>query len=354
MSGRYELRITADACPQPPASREAVANVHVISIDGAWGAPGLNLSHWPGNRTPEALRHPLSTGSVLAFAKLPEAERARLVGDARIVVNNHYDTDGMLALFAFLRPEVALRHERALLAGAAAGDFFEAPNDDAVALDAVIGAFADTERSPLAARFAGLGAYPRFELAAHAVLERLPEWLERGLARERELWQPAIEGLARGRAELSRATRDELVHLDWTVWTSTDALGPFDPGRHALFGSTGADRVLTLGPRRDGTLARFLIGTRSWFDGTRETRLPRPDLAELAQRLNELERTSAADSGAWRCHETSSPSPELWFGNEGLGLFEEHNRELAPSSLAPAAIRREVGNALRRALALPQ
>lgn len=349
MSGPYELRITPSACPPPPAPPESV-----VSIDGAWDVPGLNLSHWPGNRTPEPLRHPLSTGSVLAFDRLPEPERERLVGDARFVVNNHYDTDGMLALFAFLRPEVALRHEPVLLAGAAAGDFFEAPNDEAVALDAVIGAFADTERSPLADRFAGLGAYARFELAARAVLERLPEWLERGLALERELWAPAVEGVARGRAELARATRDELVHLDWTVWTSTDTSAPFDPGRHALFGSTGTDRVLTLGQSRDGTLARLVIGTRSWFDGTRETRLVRPDLAELARRLNELERSSPADTCAWRCHETSSPSPELWFGTEGLALFEEHNRELAPSALAPAVIRREVGNALRRALALPQ
>ena len=24
----------------------------LLSVDGAWGAPGLNLSHWPGNKTP--------------------------------------------------------------------------------------------------------------------------------------------------------------------------------------------------------------------------------------------------------------------------------------------------------------
>lgn len=349
MSGPFELRITAGPCPPPPAPPEPV-----VSIDGAWDAPGLNLSHWPGNRTPPTLLHPLSTGSALAFSKLPEAERERLIGGARFVVNNHYDTDGMLALFAFLRPDVALQHERTLLEAAAAGDFFQAPSDAAVALDACIGAFGDAERSPLASSFVGLGTYARLELAAQAVVERLPEWLSGGLDGQRELWLSALEALGAGRAELARATRDELVHLDWTIWTSSDRAAAFAPGRHALFGSSDADRVLTLAPRREGTFVRFLIGTRSWFDGTREARLARPDLAGLARRLNELERTSPSDACAWRHHETSSPSPELWFGSEGLELFVEHNRALAPTSLAPAVIRREVGNALRRALALPE
>ena len=49
----------------------------VIAVDGAFDAPGLHLSHWPGNRTPEDLRHELSTGSALRFSALDAAERAR-------------------------------------------------------------------------------------------------------------------------------------------------------------------------------------------------------------------------------------------------------------------------------------
>ena len=43
----------------------------VITVDGAIGAPGLNLSHWPGNTTPKELRHDLSTGSALASVSPP-------------------------------------------------------------------------------------------------------------------------------------------------------------------------------------------------------------------------------------------------------------------------------------------
>ena len=74
--------------------------VPVIAVDGAWGAEGLGLSHWPGNRTPGDLRHDLSTGSALLFARLPEVERHERAGGAAFIANNHYDTDGAMALFA--------------------------------------------------------------------------------------------------------------------------------------------------------------------------------------------------------------------------------------------------------------
>ena len=44
-------------------------------------------------------------------------------GDARHVVNDHYDTDGFGALLAVLQPDVAFRYEELLLSAAATGDF---------------------------------------------------------------------------------------------------------------------------------------------------------------------------------------------------------------------------------------
>ncbi|MCE9595209.1 MAG: hypothetical protein K8S98_13565 [Planctomycetes bacterium] len=338
----FELRIRRD-----------VAGEEVVSVDGAWDARGLNLSHWPGNRTPAQLTHELSTGIVLAFDRLDERERTRLVGDAKSVVNNHYDTDGVLALFAFLRPEEALKREKLLLDAAAAGDFFRAPSEAAIALDALIAAFADRDRSPIAARLAGLDGHARWELAARELVERLPALIDGGLEEHRALWQDAVASVARGRAELAHAAHDDLVHLDWSIWTARDVDAPFGPGRHALFGSTTRDRVLTLAPRREGTLCRFVVGTLSWFDGIVPRRLSRPELGMLAGRLNELEQCDPASAFAWRAQDTASPSPELWFGSEELEDFAEHNRALAPSRLAPSVIRRELGEALRRALVVP-
>ena len=48
----------------PVSILEAAPREPVLSVDGTFGAAagGLNLSHWPGNTTPRALRHDLSTG----------------------------------------------------------------------------------------------------------------------------------------------------------------------------------------------------------------------------------------------------------------------------------------------------
>ena len=88
---------------------DADPGVSVICVDGVLGARGLELSHWPGNRTPVALKHELSTGCALAFARLSPSERERRADGAEAIVNNHFDTDGVLASFAARWPEEALR-----------------------------------------------------------------------------------------------------------------------------------------------------------------------------------------------------------------------------------------------------
>lgn len=325
----------------------------VISVDGAWGASGLNLSHWPGNTTPRELRHDLSTGSALAFARLPARERERLAAGAVAVVNNHYDTDGICALFAVLRPEAALARSALLLEVAAAGDFFQAPSERAVQIDAIVRGFVDGERSPIAGELAGLSEEERHQAAARHLVDRYDTLLDGDLEPYRALWSDALAALRSGKAELERAARDDIVHLDWTVWTAapdTADAAAFDPGRHALFGSTTRDRVLALAPRGAGATCRFLLSTLSWFDLASGARLARPDLAALARRLGELE--PASGDRAWRAQPFDSPAPELWFGTETVERFAEHNPALRASALAPATIRHEIANALRGALAL--
>ena len=327
----------------------------VVSVDGAFDAPGLNLSHWPGNRTPAALRHDLSAGIALAFARLDDAEQARLAEGCTAIVNNHYDTDGMAATLAVARPDEALPRAEALLAAAWAGDFFRLPDEDAFRVDAALTALADPERSPIASALAGLGDEARWERAAHEALERLPRWLDGHLEAERELWEEPLARLRADLAALAPAARDDLVHLDATVWTAPADAVAFDPGRHALFGRTTADRVLVLAGDGGGTRARFVLSTKSFFDLVEETAQPRPELAALAARLNELEGGDPGAELAWRHQTRSGASPELWFGRDGLPSFPEHAGEfLATSRLAPTAVKAAVLDALRDALVLPE
>lgn len=336
----------------------------VLSVDGAFGAPGLNLSHWPGNRTPAELAHELSTGIALAFARLPPERRSELAAGLQAVVNNHYDTDGTLAAFAILRPEQALPRAAAMLDAAAAGDFFRVPSEAAFAIDAIVGAFADSERSPIAAELRGLSDRERHERATRALLERLPALLDGELAPYEPLFGPALADLRADIADLGAAARDDIVHLDLCVFTaapgavSTRAGAPpcFDPGRHALFGSTRADRVLVVGPERSGLGAtyRLILNTTSWFDLPGRPRAARPDLPALARRLQELEPEGAEAPARWRAQPLTNAAPELWHGLEQGTSFAEHSTVLRPSRLPPAQVRRELVEALRAVWVFPE
>ncbi len=353
MLGSVELPIRlVDDAPREP----------VISVDGAFDAPGLNLSHWPGNRTPQALKHDLSTGIALAFSRLPRPEQLEMTRGCTEIVNNHYDTDGTCALFALARPAEALARSERLLAAAAAGDFFQLPSEAAFVIDVLVSGVVDEERSPWRASFAGAREKERHETATLRMIDELPGWLDGRVEDLAPLWSEPLERLRADRADLAACARDEIVHLDFTVWTEPRGRGSasggaagFDPGRHALFGWTASDRILVLGTRAAGTTYRFLLSTLSWFDLVTRATQPRPDLARLAARLNELEGTRASEEVAWRHQSIDGPSPELWFGRATLPKFAEHaGPHLAPSALDPLVVKTAVLDELRACWVFPE
>ena len=325
----------------------------LISVDGAWDQPGLNLSHWPGNATPPALRHDLSTGAALAFARLDPAERARLSEGCAAIANNHFDTDGACAMFAVARPDLALPRAPRLLEAAAAGDFFQVPSERAFRLDAVVTNLADPERSPWSSRWERLDGAEKHALLYRELVERLPSMLDGDLSDLADLWRPEEEDLRADRASLAAADQVEVVHLDLCMWEGPRGKA-FDPGRHAVFGGTRADRVLLVGRPSAESTYRLLLSTLSWFDLCSRRPLPRPHLEALARSLNEAEGTDEGASLAWRVTDEGGPSPELWFGTADVERFSERSGALHPSRLAPAQVRRAVGDALRASWAFPE
>jgi hypothetical protein len=96
------------------------------------------VTHWPGNDTPEDLYADTSTEMALKLAK-QRKDYTDL--DTATVLNNHYDTDGVLSVWACLEPEKALQYELLLIQGAEAGDFGEWNSDEGVKLDCAVSAF---------------------------------------------------------------------------------------------------------------------------------------------------------------------------------------------------------------------
>jgi hypothetical protein len=325
---QLELRLLA----APPAEP-------VISVDGAFGCRGLELSHWPGHRTPPDLTHALSTGCALRFARLDAPERERRAEGARLAVNNHYDTDGACALYAVLQPVAALRHERELLELAAAGDFFEAPSELAIALDAAIGNLGDRARSAFARELPALPDAERHERCYRHVHAELPRWLDGDLASARGLYELELDAHRADRRVVARARRAEHPRAALTsLCVDEPLLRGSDPGRHALFGAGVRDRVLLSFPREGGHCHRLVVSTRSWFDLPGLARRPRPDLAALARELDLRDPCAGRDSGGWHAQAADTPSPELWFGRRELTFFRERNDALEPSGLTPERV----------------
>ena len=109
------------------------------------------------------------------------------------MVNNHFDTDGLLSIWVLLDPEQAMAHRDLLIAAAEAGDFDEWPAlERGLWLDAAI-------------RALGSGACGRCDAAYQTVLPQLPELIRR-LDERRDLWgrewddlQAAVAALESGR-----------------------------------------------------------------------------------------------------------------------------------------------------------
>jgi hypothetical protein len=297
-----------------------------LSVDGMTHE-GPNLSHWPGNRTPDKWKADLSTGIALRFSRAPAAEQAAFLGDVEIVLNDHYDTDGFGSLLAVLRPELAFGREELLLAAAATGDFGCWQTWRAFAIDRIVAGLARPE-SAVGAAFFGIDDPAELSLRRYAWL------LEHATAVLDHPGQFAplyADELAAVQSELDQGLRGALERhrhdaLGFAVVTSR---GP--RRRLTLNTLAGAFRVLHVQNDPDGTRYRFHDRTESWFELVTFHAPPRLDLRPLAAQLAALE--PEHDGARWCADPPGDPIPELYFGVPAVQPYGQLTRELRPSRL---------------------
>jgi hypothetical protein len=172
-------------------------DVPAISCDGLVPGAALDLTHWQGNHTPPQYKADTSTEIALNFAISPEAGEQWANA---VVVNNHFDTDGLLSAWVLLNPKQAMVHRALLVAAAESGDFDEWPAlDRGLWLDAAIRQLASGAADD--------------EAAYRLVLPQLPE-LIRDLDDRRDLWcgewndlQAAVAALESGGLRAERRDR---------------------------------------------------------------------------------------------------------------------------------------------------
>jgi hypothetical protein len=305
----------AKGCPEPH-----------LSVDGMTPA-GPNLSHWPGNRTPKQWRSDLSTGIALRFARAPEDEREAFLGDARLVVNDHYDTDGFGSLLAVLQPDVAFRHEELLLAAAATGDFGCWVTWRGFAIDRIIKHLSGPD-SPVRGAFTGVTDPDELSLRRYQWLIERGESLLAHIGSYRVLYEQEM-ALVLGEIEAGLRGDIELQQFAALGLAVMHSNGP----RHRMTLNTlaSAYRVLHVLREHGENHYRYHDRTESWFDMVTLAAPPRRDLRPLAAQLAELE--PAHNGASWQADAPSTPIPELYFGVPSQQQYGEITRELRPSKL---------------------
>ena len=173
-----------------PYGSKAPAGRQCISCDGKVPGTSLECTHWTNNETPEELYADTSTAIALNLARQRIEHGKFLEYDDALVVNNHYDTDGVLSVWACTDPEAALRHTDLLVAGAEAGDFGEWSSDLGVKLDCAVSSLcSDEDDEGYAAALAALPALIRDLESDQAGSEHEDLW--------RDGWTAALESWKR-------------------------------------------------------------------------------------------------------------------------------------------------------------
>ncbi len=267
---------------------ERLNDMPFLCVDGVV-ASGLNLSHWPGNRTPAHLKADTSTGMALKLARDPGRD-AWLRGVA-LVTNNHFDTDGLLSVYGVLRPSEALAHERELLQAARTGDFGEFTTPEAFKFDAVVTAFDDDRISPIAGQIRGREGYERYQILYETLLGLMPDLLT-DASRHKSLWTAPLQSLLRSMIrikDVARMREHEAASL--TVIEADEGLDPM-----ARFNISRYHRVLTATRSGGGHFYEMAFLVFSWFETVTPPRGRRVDLGDAATELNRLE---VPEGGRW-------------------------------------------------------
>ncbi|GMT48470.1 MAG: hypothetical protein IEMM0008_0009 [bacterium] len=280
---------------------EDLMDVDVLSMDGL--APkGLNLSHWPGNRTPDEFKADTSTEMALKFMK--SQSKNRYLNGLEIVTNNHYDTDGFLSIASILYPELSIENEGLLIDTATTGDFSRFTSHKALKFDLTVSCFSSSHKSPLYSQIQDLPEAPKRQILYDTLLDLYPKLLSE-MDTYSYLWDDEYHLILTELEELKNGTIrvENYQDMDLGVVYASKKLHLV-----TLCTATPSNRILLITHRNDGFFYEFQYTVDSWFDLLTRKPLPRLDLKPLAMKLNDMESDSMV---LWAADPITYPRPTL-------------------------------------------
>lgn len=231
-----------------------------VCCDGLVDGCKLQLSHWSGNATPRELKR--DTSVEIAFAAVESGVRAN------IVANNHFDTDGVIAVFVLLHPEIALEHRGVLVAAAEAGDFEEWTTEEGMKLEMAV---------------RRLGQLVTERVAYERVLAELPA-MAANVAKYTQWWGSEWDALC---AADERAERDATFERMGEAALVVHHRGAELPASVVSKRTRGAKRILWALERAGGFEYRYELPRYAWADTVVRPTLVKPSRNALARDLGE-------------------------------------------------------------------
>jgi hypothetical protein len=303
-----------------------------VIVDGsATEGTVLTLSHWPSSPCPPGLEEDLS--AEMAFSYLA---RLDLHGEATAVSNNHFDQDGLVSLFALIRPEHALPRRRILVDLARAGDFGTYSDRDAARASMVVSAFADPERSPL-----GSSSDDYLQWTSHLyqeLLGRVTDICEH-VRDYRDIWaeedatlDASEEALASGRVRIEEDPELDLAVVHVPTYSPRAGghlfAGDWRMGLHPMAINNATDRFTLLVVT--GSRYELIYRYESWVQYRSARPRARVDLGPLVAELNSVE----TSPGNWMASKVSALTPKVYFRGDAESSANAGSSE-AESGIAP-------------------
>ncbi len=284
-----------------------------LIVDGAGNEhTALTLSHWPKSGTPPDLLR--DTSAEIAFAYLEAPDRH---GDVDVVSNDHFDEDGLVALFTLLQPDFARTQRDLLIDVATSGDFGTYRSRDAARVVFTLSAHADPTLSPLPAKLFQTTDqdYPQQVAGLYRnMLELLPAILLR-LDDYRRFWQKEDEHLSRSEELVGNGvvSIEEHPEIDLAVVRIPEGLEsqrdhrfaqPVSAVCHpfAIHNRTQRNRLLLV----QGQAMEFQYRYESWVQFASRRPLPRADLSDFCARIDAEE-----EAGRWVFDGVDDITPRL-------------------------------------------
>ena len=321
---------------------DAIADLPKLSVDGTVDN-AIHFSHWKGNETPESVKADTSTETVLNVVAAPN--RLELTQSIDLVTNNHFDTDGVLSVWAMLTGERALGLREPLIAAAEAGDFSELSSVDGVRTSIVIQGSdspIDKSGSPLAEQLAGEPVNDEAQ-AYVLVLPHIQDVVTH-IDRYESLWRApwrriemALDSFVKGTSRVEEIDEAKLS----VVTLASEAFGAsgFDPSQDsapftAISRNAHGELFLIATPLNGGWAYRIDYPYYSWAETVVRPTIARRDFTELMSKLNELETNRAA---RWRLDSSELAS---------AAKFSDANGKLAASTVEPDVVTSQLRNTL--------